>query len=847
MTWWRIPSSRRHSRRVGPHGSRSPTSSTHSPGARSKVAIYATTRVAADTGGGTQDIVFPEIDFTPADGEALVLFSVSLAITNQTQANHGVHGAGFTNGTAEACSVISSQDNRTTAQRTLARTRNYANRCISIVNGASTEVAVASFDSWVNGGIRINWNTTPLAGYFIHAAIWAGEGVSAYVAQRLHDTAQDGVESFSSGLSSVSFGMILASKGDFDGTIQNDACKAFGYFDGSLNQVSSNYILRTNTANANPARWQSSNRAAVILQDYVTAPPQAEVTSVASGTIEVTKRNSATNFEMAIAAVEIPTDAWVGRIEQPSSTGTHVHDEPGFPSGMAIFDPSGFGATNYDAIRQFNTSGIDGRSFVDFYGNEFCIAVREENTVVFSFDNACYSTDRAIWTRNHVGNAATEADYVGIDALGFEIDYIDILGTVTKSYPALIVKALHVVSFGATQGSATPSGFNVVQQAVQFSATQGSASASVTAVQVFRASFGATQGSPSASATLVQIHRASFSATQSGPSASATLVQLARASFDATQSGPTASADLVQLFRAAFDAVQGSPSGTATLVQLMGLTFAASQGSPSASATLQQLFRLTFGASQGSASGSFTLNQQAVQFGATQGSATAAFFLQVQSRLTFDATQGSPSAAFELIQQAVQFGATQGSPSASFTLLTALSFQAAFDAIQGSPSASAQLTQLFRLAFGATQSSPTASIDLAQLARLTFGASQGSAVGAFLLQLQARLAFDAQQGGPSAAATLQQLFRLAFGATQSSASALFTLLTDVQDIGATRTCLNAEYRRRTSLGASRSVVTELGADYDRRTDLAATRRSRTSMSASYDRRTDLGARRETCS
>jgi len=136
-----------------------------------------TTRVAADTGGGTQDITISGFGTPKA-----ALFYATL-LTANGQMDTGVYATGATDGTNQFSNYIYSEDNVGTA---VTRKGQFDTRCLTI--GNTSVLCDCHFTSWITDGVRITWDTTPPSAYLITVVLFGGTDISAFC-----DTRQLGV------------------------------------------------------------------------------------------------------------------------------------------------------------------------------------------------------------------------------------------------------------------------------------------------------------------------------------------------------------------------------------------------------------------------------------------------------------------------------------------------------------------------------------------------------------------------------------------------------------------------------------------------------------------------------
>lgn len=130
------------------------------------------TIVTAASSAGIQDITISGFG-TP---KAAMLY-ICKTVTEETFTADNAFCVGVTDGTKWNCVRCYDVDNQAT---TVSRRAFFTDRLLSL-RDAGTTYAEATFNSWITNGIKINWGTSPVAGYKIIAIFWGGSDVKAHV------------------------------------------------------------------------------------------------------------------------------------------------------------------------------------------------------------------------------------------------------------------------------------------------------------------------------------------------------------------------------------------------------------------------------------------------------------------------------------------------------------------------------------------------------------------------------------------------------------------------------------------------------------------------------------------
>jgi len=740
-------------------------------------------------GETAQDFVVSSTTDTPKG--AMVV--VSRALVNDTITAEFAMCIGVTDGTFEGGYSNQQKDNVGTTDTNLS---GFDDAVVRLLNADgdpldADHLAIGSFDSWVDGGIRIMWDNIPDDAYLVHVTLWFGENVDV-AAGTTTPTSTTVEEQITTGF-------------------KTDHVISLTSIGQSLTEGSRTYcdVQISHTVRENPASnipktrhfgWMSTPAVATTRQGIlINADDQVASTWIVQASTPFTKLRGTDIDDFHT------TDGFNTIITSPHTTGTQIvylaigyggnsialEQQRGATStGVVGYEPpfrpwacwsvvTPADDTNFDG----DQNGADGASFgIGFKGPsaEWCVGGQNEDNVGTTNANS-FTKDSIV--------SILEDDASGVLEEGdgtFTGDGIDIDWT-------------------AVPGSGSGRQFYVV----------------LLEVDILDIDFDVTQASPTVDIDLDLEFPLSFDIAQGAPTTDVDLGLDFPVSFNATQGAPTTSATLGLDFPVSFDATQGAPTTAVTLGIDFPLTFDITQGAPTTAVSLNLDFPLTFDATQASPSTVFVLGADfPLAFDATQGAPTVSITTGLDFPLTFDAAQSSPTTAASLV----------------------LDFPLTFAAAQGAPSPSATLGLDFPLTFDATQGVATVDVDLGIDFDLTFDATQGAPATAFTLFTEG-LTFDATQSPATVSITIGLDFPLTFDVTQGAASPMFML--GDPNLG-TRTCLVGSYMLRTSVAGSYVLRTDLVGSYVLRGLVAGSYDLRSSLLGSYSLRTQLAGERKTC-
>lgn len=203
--------------------------------------------VAANTSTGTQD--FTVAGFGTPKG---AIFLVSYGTANGTAVNHAMLSVGFTDGTRQRAIGIR-VENAVVGGSDTGNIESSTACILTALNSADTTDGVATFDSWITDGVRVNWTDAPPSAYLVTCILFGGSGVSNvyvddFTTPGVVDTAQDITAPGFQPDVVISFSAINA----FNDTNSSTARPSLGFAvrDGSDTQRSASW---TETDNASPA------------------------------------------------------------------------------------------------------------------------------------------------------------------------------------------------------------------------------------------------------------------------------------------------------------------------------------------------------------------------------------------------------------------------------------------------------------------------------------------------------------------------------------------------------------------------------------------------------------------
>lgn len=132
------------------------------------------TRVALNTGTGTQDVTFSNFSEDCTAVTCVVMAIVSDAVTDATVAARATIGIGFADGTTQVLMATQSDDAQSPAN-----TERYETTGKMI--GFPNDTIDIDFNAWLSNGVRIDVVSAPSSAYLTHFVIFGGSDISADV------------------------------------------------------------------------------------------------------------------------------------------------------------------------------------------------------------------------------------------------------------------------------------------------------------------------------------------------------------------------------------------------------------------------------------------------------------------------------------------------------------------------------------------------------------------------------------------------------------------------------------------------------------------------------------------
>lgn len=306
------------------------------------------------------------------------------------------------------------QDN--VAAGSIARSIQQNDRCIDIINPNSTvSEGVASFDSFVPQGIRLNWTTAPSTGYVIKVVLIAGESVTSSARPIEYRNAMR--YSAASGSANPSFA-ILCSDNSYAGTADTGDTAAFrtGFITNEATPDTLMSTYETLTSGTFGSRFLISDSAA-----YGRIGTTAHTAKFKANGLRL---NHAENADLDVVAwlVSMPgvvSDARL--ISLTGSTGSQAITGLGFAPTHLI---SLLGLSNVDGTSQ--TSGPDcesvGWGFFNGISTQQCMTVAADAGQATTNTNTVETSDAWCEIYDGTGTLGFAATVTSVDADGFTVN-----------------------------------------------------------------------------------------------------------------------------------------------------------------------------------------------------------------------------------------------------------------------------------------------------------------------------------------------------------------------------------------------------------------------------------------
>lgn len=396
------------------------------------------TRVAAiTTGGPTQDITVSGLTDTPV---AALLYMTSATSTVGAAADHNIMSVGITDGTFEGGIGNASKHN---SASTWTRHVQYDDSIFRYqkVTGLGGTEARATFDSFISGGIRINWNTLPLSAYLVHAIFWVGEALEVEAGT---------VTPPKTGHTAVNVGfepdilITLSADEPNNEQIKLDYQAMFGLaVNTGSGAIQRDMISRQETGKAS---GDPQLRVDDDLADLSAPTPPPPIGGVRTA-LDATTPFESTGFR--VVTIGSTTDAgppinYLAISVGEKSVDLQIETTPTV-TGDASFTGYGFKPDSciglatitdnaWPSITYINNSeaGNHGLGFFDDGNDEWCVSCQDEDAAATT-NTSCRTVNRALSMSNDTATALDwEARFTSMDSDGFTIDFLFAPGTGKK-------------------------------------------------------------------------------------------------------------------------------------------------------------------------------------------------------------------------------------------------------------------------------------------------------------------------------------------------------------------------------------------------------------------------------
>jgi len=388
--------------------------------------LIRTTRVVADTGGGTQNIVAPGFSSQPK----AVFFIISRCTSDGTAQDYIRIGVGATDGTNEWSFATYSEHGEVSSKCGRASS---SSRCITYYGSASI-AGQAEFSSWYNSGadygVTINWTTTPPAGYLITCVFFGGADLSADahtgtlgnqdVELNVTDPgfepdvnllALNGLSSFTTGTAGAVFSL------------------GFAHNDGSDTQRALAWASQGGSGTSVTNAILESDRIAA--QIYADAQQYSvECTNFDANGYSLYPRggNSGDVFGCLSLNFGGVKSVKVATYDTPTSTGADAETGWGLTPEFCLDLQSMVDAV--DTLKTDGQGGVFAVSAMDA-SNQYCTAIAEEDAQGTT-DNQSIADDQASNVPQHDGSAGFAATLTSFDSDGRTLNFSATMGSARK-------------------------------------------------------------------------------------------------------------------------------------------------------------------------------------------------------------------------------------------------------------------------------------------------------------------------------------------------------------------------------------------------------------------------------
>lgn len=422
------------------------------------MAEFALVQQGARTTTGTQDFTYTGFGTPKA-----AMFFVTLATANDTAANAGGLGYGFTDGTSSRSVAVSDQD---AADPSVTKHKLGATSCITILNNDGTLGGEATFSSWITDGVRVNWPTTvPASAFLITCLLIGGSGVTdAHVNTATVTAGAIGTET---NITSPNFQpdvvFFIAGDGNPDTSITNTSVYSFGFATrtGPTQRALSATSAHNQATTSNAIRSSTTD-----VFQHVNDTYSVDIGSFDSQGFSLFVRSGAigSNLTLYYLAFKLSAslDAKIVSYDSPTSTGAFSVTGVGFTPQFMLHTLSGITA-NDSTIQADISSEIRGVGMVTALGpQEFSVSMSTDYNAAAA-NTECFTDTHPVNLRCN-GAAFQKETFTAFTSDGITLNASTANGTVRKRF-ALFIKAGDA-SLTVDSGSYSLSGQDVLFRTV---------------------------------------------------------------------------------------------------------------------------------------------------------------------------------------------------------------------------------------------------------------------------------------------------------------------------------------------------------------------------------------------
>jgi hypothetical protein len=409
----------------------------------------AVTRVAANTGTGTQDITTADLGgLTPK----AVLLIVTRAVTDGTAAD----GAGWYMGASDGANEWTQGYEEQHAQASMNAEYEQdttANRILTIYNGAASDTVegTANFDSFITDGVRIDWTDAPAGAFLITAIFFAGSDLTANVGTfDLGNSADAAIDVNTVGFEADVVITALTEDGSAQGAtwsmgvIHNDRA-------GAVTQRAVTHVQRDAFGTSQTGvQMRDGECIARLIQSSQAIDWHGAAGSFDSSgfTIQLGNARSPNNTNISWVALRLGSspvvDAKVYTYSTPTGTGSHTDSTPNFEPQFVMYLPNRAAAADTsETDADGGTVGLLAVDADDLYTN----SISSEDAAADS--NTQSLSDNILNLPTHTGASGHQATLTSMGATGPVWNYSATDGT-ARLWPALAIGVFEDAEEGIT-------------------------------------------------------------------------------------------------------------------------------------------------------------------------------------------------------------------------------------------------------------------------------------------------------------------------------------------------------------------------------------------------------------